>query len=238
MNDYIHINDVFTKWKIGDGIVSLISENNEVPWKNQLDYVSLDFEYHGNNSGLKIISPLLENMLDNGILSDQSAIALSKVIYNMYKTQWDKLYSITKLSYNPIENYNRIETLNITENNTGTVNNKDNTTYGKKLTSSSTANATQNNDVYGFNSIDSIPSDKQNGNNKLDGSETYSGTDSIENLRTDNLSHEIERNSSISGNIGVATSQQMLESEINLWKWNFFNNIFKDIDKVLCINIY
>lgn len=41
-----------------------------------------------------------------------------------------------------------------------------------------------------------------------------------------------------SGNIGVTTSQQMLESEIALWDWNFVNSIFDDIDTVLTINIY
>lgn len=42
-----------------------------------------------------------------------------------------------------------------------------------------------------------------------------------------------------SGNIGVTTSQQMIESERNLWLWNFFYRIvFPDIDKVLTLNIY
>lgn len=41
------------------------------------------------------------------------------------------------------------------------------------------------------------------------------------------------------GNIGVTTSQQMIESERNLWMWNFFRNVvFPDVDKILALRIY
>ena len=41
-----------------------------------------------------------------------------------------------------------------------------------------------------------------------------------------------------SGNIGVTTSQQMAESDIQLWKWNFFYEVFSDIDNVFTISTY
>ena len=42
-----------------------------------------------------------------------------------------------------------------------------------------------------------------------------------------------------SGNIGVTTSQQMIESERAVWMWNFFHDVvFPDIDRVLTIQIY
>ena len=41
------------------------------------------------------------------------------------------------------------------------------------------------------------------------------------------------------GNIGVTTSQQMLQSEIDLWQWNYFKNvIFPNIDGVLTLDLY
>ena len=41
------------------------------------------------------------------------------------------------------------------------------------------------------------------------------------------------------GNIGVTTSQQMIESERELWKWNFFRDVvFPDLDRVLTLAIY
>ena len=41
------------------------------------------------------------------------------------------------------------------------------------------------------------------------------------------------------GNIGVTTTQQMLESEREVWTWNFFYDIvFRDIDKLLTLQVY
>jgi hypothetical protein len=41
------------------------------------------------------------------------------------------------------------------------------------------------------------------------------------------------------GNIGVTTSQQMLQSERDLWVWNFFRDVvFPDLDYILTIPVY
>ena len=70
-------------------------------------------------------------------------------------------------------------------------------------------------------------------------------TDNLTEGRTDNLSetdsgtHSDTRTLTRSGNVGVTTSQQMLQSEIDLWKWNFiYNVVFPSIDKVLTICNY
>ena len=41
-----------------------------------------------------------------------------------------------------------------------------------------------------------------------------------------------------SGNIGVTTSQQMAQSSLDLWKWNFFYDIFRDVDSIFTITTY
>ena len=42
-----------------------------------------------------------------------------------------------------------------------------------------------------------------------------------------------------SGNIGVTTSQQMIESERQLWIWNYFENVvFPDLDNILTLPLY
>ena len=41
-----------------------------------------------------------------------------------------------------------------------------------------------------------------------------------------------------SGNIGVTTSQMMAESEIKLWQWLFFEEVFKDIDNIFTLSTY
>ena len=51
---------------------------------------------------------------------------------------------------------------------------------------------------------------------------------------TDSGSHSLHRH----GNIGVTTSQQMIESEIVLRQKNFFEIVFSDIDRLLTLLIY
>lgn len=41
-----------------------------------------------------------------------------------------------------------------------------------------------------------------------------------------------------SGNIGVTTSQQLLLSEIGLWKWNFYRAVFDAVDSYLALSIF
>lgn len=72
---------------------------------------------------------------------------------------------------------------------------------------------------------------------EYDTSETDTGsvtdTESGENTRTRN--YELTR----SGNIGTTTSQMMLQSERDLWVWNFFRDVvFPDIDYLLTIPVY
>ena len=72
----------------------------------------------------------------------------------------------------------------------------------------------QQNDVYGFNSTAAVPS----------------GTGHDEYIDNTELTR--------SGNIGVTTSQQMIQSERDLWVWKFFEQVFQDVDTVLSIDVY
>lgn len=74
---------------------------------------------------------------------------------------------------------------------------------------------------------------------------TDTRTDNLTNQRTDNLSETTSGTDSSSrtltrtGNIGVTTSQQMIQSERDLWLWNFFYSVvFKDVDRVTTIATY
>lgn len=88
----------------------------------------------------------------------------------------------------------------------------------------STTRTTENNtrSRYAFNSVNAIPTEIETP--PLDMVKTHAGT----------------RTLTRSGNIGVTTSQQMLESEIALWSnnFNFFREIFKSLDEILTLDIY
>lgn len=90
-------------------------------------------------------------------------------------------------------------------------------TVASKVTNSITSDAS----VYGFNSSDAVP------NSTVTNSSTSEGS-ADDNIRTVNRS----------GNIGVTTSQQMLESELSLRKYKFYHQIMNDIDKYMCLLVY
>lgn len=75
--------------------------------------------------------------------------------------------------------------------------------------------------TYGFNSDTSVPTGESS-------TETTSEGNENDNNRT------LTR----SGNIGVTTSQQMLQSELDLRKWNFANMLYDDVDSICCLSIY
>lgn len=114
--------------------------------------------------------------------------------------------------------------------------------------------------VYAMNSTDPVPSSKTKTDLKNKSEEEQTGTfateKAVEGVLIDETSTtgtfktETEKtgtyeskttyNSTLerSGNIGVTTSQQMAQSEIELWKWLYFEDVFKDLDKILTLDTY
>lgn len=139
---------------------------------------------------------------------------LVEMIYTLNIENWNKLYENYTITYNPIENYSMTEKGKKT--NTGTQNNRQSGTARSETTSN----------IYAYNVNTSNPSSSSIATSNPD----------LENVRTDNLTemNELTR----SGNIGVTTSAQMIEENIKLWVWKFFETVFKDIDRVLTIGVY
>lgn len=139
---------------------------------------------------------------------------LVEMIYTLNIENWNKLYENYTVTYNPIENYSMTE--NSKKTNTGT--------QGNRQTGNARSESTSN--IYAYNVNTSNPSS----------SSVATSNPNLENVRTDNLAetNELTR----SGNIGVTTSAQMIEENIKLWIWKFFDSVFKDIDRVLTIGVY
>lgn len=230
----------------------------DVPWKNENIDISLDLDYFGNTSGYKYISPLVFRILsqDNDVtLSNERISQLAGVIFHKYITTWRKEYATMFFEYNPISNYDMTEegyeevTRGYTKDNTGTQGIARTGTQGNTgtETTQSTMQGSADRGIYGFNSATDVDADTTTSQNS--GSDTtqssFTRTDNLSDTRTDNLSEEYTGNDehshtiSRSGNIGVTTSQQMIESERQLYMWNFFQSVvYPDIDKVLTIATY
>lgn len=226
------LNSVYPEW-VTKGIFSYLNAL-EVPWKNDVSGNQLDIIYHGSRSGNKIIGSLIENYLDNNTVSDDNKIIIAQAIYTIYINNWNALYKTLSLEYNPIENYSMTETENVQDTHKGTLESNGNNT--DTYTETTLVDDTSNNQLWGFNSTDSVNSDKQTGDTTRDVESTMDSTHKNTDRETKDITSD--RTLKRSGNIGVTTSQQMIESERQLWLWNFFESVFSDIDKILVLKIY
>lgn len=136
---------------------------------------------------------------------------------------WERLYKLMLMEYNPIENYNRVED---SDNQ-----NRGATTHSGKDISQGSASDTITNHITSFDSNDLQTHDR---------SQDISGTtDEIRHghVITDTTGYHLH--SQISGNIGVTTSQQMAEQELDITpKLNIFDIIIKSFISRFCLLVY
>ena len=185
---------------------------------------------------------LLPGYVEAGIFIDYLAVTA----YQMFNTAWSYQYKALTADYNPINNYDSVENSTDTHEYTGTQTTEHETTKNNTDTPDITRTSNGSNDsagsLYGFNSTSAVPSDEANGTSqstdKETGTVTSNGKENGTNTRTDNLKETITHELTRSGNIGVTTSQQMIESELELRKKQFYNIMIHDIINFLCLPIY
>lgn len=171
---------------------------------------------------------------------------MANAVLSVYNNAWSYQYKALTTEYNPINNYDSVENSTDTHEYTGTQTNEHEATKNNTDTPNITRTSNGSNDssgsLYGFNSTSAVPSDEANGTSqstdKETGTVTSNGTENGTNTRTDNLKETITHELTRSGNIGVTTSQQMIESELELRKKQFYNIMIRDIINFLCLPIY
>lgn len=126
------------------------------------------------------------------------------------------------IEYAPLENYDRHEDWTDTLDSDGT-----NSTTGTNDTSTS---GTVTTDVSAYDSNGYQPKDKVTSSETIDNDTTENSTSTLDN--------EGVHTGRIHGNIGVTTSQQMLEAELDLGYWNIYSRITDMFLKEFCIMIY
>lgn len=168
---------------------------------------------------------------------------------------WNRIYSASLLEYNPIENYNRTEettrqrfgkvTNSGKDTNQASGDDRDVSSGTDSMSRSGTDTDTTSKTSY--ENLAYAPTEKREyANGTL---ETYnkSGTITHTNGRKDEYTHGhiIEDDtgetidSNISGNIGVTTSQQMLEQELEIApKLNIINYIIESFKNRFCLLVY
>lgn len=208
--------------KIPQGILQKIENLTgvELPWTESNSLLDIDYVYRW--SGYKSISPLVAHLLsEDGTMSESGYNTLAGIVWSHFGTPWTKKYNALMTQYAPLENYDMTE-----EEDNSIVD--DATTHITGDATNNVTSTTGSRSVYGYNSSSPVPSESDSGSTSTD---TDMTTD-YDNERT------IDRTLTRHGNIGVTTSQQMLQSELELRSYKFFEEVYKDIDSILCLMVY
>lgn len=265
--------DVYANYTTDGGVFSPMAN---APWIETMMGMNLDIAYLDGHSGERYCSNFINHRLgDSAVLSSDNRTLIANILWAMFGIQWTRLWATMKpIDYEPLTNYQMEETIegtesstrtpDLTKGDTGTVQstgqdkrtpNITRTGTGTVKDDGTSSGSTQNN-LWGFNSTASIPSDMSDvaGTNEntttRDLTENETGTDTTDKTNTDTYNRSYtetgtdttagtsSRKLTRKGNIGTNTFQNLLQQERNLWMYNFFEQVFKDVDSVLTIPIY
>ena len=248
------LREAFDGWQTGDGIFNYLSQSTAMPWASNTFATSstLDLEYFGNRSGGKYCSPIVKLLIDDeGLLSSQARQSIANLIVAKYLVNWQKLWATMTAEYNPIHNYDMTEESDTSTADDRNISRADTSgsfgtmtdEFGKGQTITHGRGETDTTYRYGMNNTEPLTKPAESltvqesgttgvadtGSNTSTSQSTDTSRSSVMEGKSGTEHHELRR----SGNIGVTTSQQMLQSERDLWTWNYFDQIFKDLDAEL-----
>lgn len=145
---------------------------------------------------------------------------------------WQRIYSASLLEYNPIENYNRTEEETITDNRTEAHTGNDKNTQSGQDTSSGSMTGSEthsgtdtttnkitaydSNTLYNHDTQDLAHGMSVADSNTTSGSLNYGKVETFTHGESIKHTGDTTRENHTSGNIGVTTSQQMLQQEVDI----------------------
>lgn len=164
---------------------------------------------------------------------------------------FDRMYKSLRMEYSPIENYDRIEDIKREYKDSGT--DTETLTLGSSTTSSHTGTDTDSiqgsgsneKGVYAYNEDGYTNREKDTETHNSNNTQTYNSTvtntgSGSDKTQTDYGKQRTETESTrIHGNIGVTTSQQMIESEMSLRaKYDIYKIISREFEREFLVQIY
>lgn len=163
---------------------------------------------------------------------------------------WERLYKTTLLEYNPIENYDRMEEWTEAEdtkkNTEADATGTSKTDTDGKSTRESNTDGVINDQKYvsAYNEVEFTPTERDNNTqNEKNNSEqkdvgTVSVKTSAENTTDETGNRNLLRKGRAHGNIGVTTSQQMIEAERDVALYNIIDVIINSFKNRFCLQVY
>ena len=250
------LRDVFDGWELGTGLFSFLAAQGTMPWANaeNVDNSVLDIAYFGNHSGGKFCAPLVKLLInDEGVIPTAARVTLAKILISKYLNNWNHLWETNVAVYSPIHNYDMYEERDLatTDDNIETTDGKLSRTGTEGLTHGmveSTQHGRTEDNVnykYGLNTTE-YQQNRSDENVSTEGGTTTttdSGTDTTTRNLVDSTDQKVTEDNEGTeheethryGNIGVTTTQKLIQEERNLWLWNFFDEVFNDLDKELAL---
>ena len=155
---------------------------------------------------------------------------------------WNELYDTTQYEYNPIWNKDGTITELETRDLKGSDHTTDNTDRIDNLEDKETRDLKDENlhSVYGFNSDSAAPESKDNGS--YTGNDTFNHTGrqdidrTFDKATTDTGTVKHERTEQ--GNIGLTSTQQLIEEQRKVVEFNIMDVIIKDFIQRFCLGVY
>ena len=146
-----------------------------------------------------------------------------------------RIYEALRMEYSPIENYDRKENNTRDYENSGI--DKASTTLGSTTTSTNIGTNDNENKVSAYNESDYTNREKDIQSHNSTVTNTGSGTDTTQTEY--GLKRKEVEDVRVHGNIGVTTSQQMIESELSLRaKYDIYKIIAKEFEREFLVQIY
>lgn len=208
-----------------------------------------------------VVSSILEETSDFPVLiTDLETLRFAISQWSRHRVDiWARMLETTEFEYNPIENYDRTETENSTTTHTGSGTVKGDGGEEKVISSDSnnrtdnhtqkrTGNDSQTESVAAFNAggmtdhttsrTDYNITDTYNGTIGDTGNSTSTRTNKHGETETRNFSDDYTKEVRIHGNIGVTTTQQMIEQERKIIDYDIIDIIVSEYKNKFCILIY
>ena len=224
VNDLYPIDDILSTETslIFDELVDKTDLNDFI---NSDNVVTLNQDYYLSHSNDKYVSPFVEKLYDDGKSATEITSFVASIVYNRFGVKWKKIYDALMTEYNPLENYSmeeeRTPDLSFEE------------TQNEKSDIKTERETSATNSYKGFNASDPVVVNKTDGEENVETSGAK-----LDNEVSKTTTHTGSETLTRSGNIGVTTSQQMLESEFKVRQYDFYKMIYNDIDSVLCLSVY
>lgn len=191
-----------------------------------------------------------KDLLINAILLECGELEVIYPEYNFMKfaieawshkelPTWQRIYNASLLEYNPIENYNRTEETTIVDDGSDIHSGNDTSRNSGSDSNTGGGSLTRQNDTTGYDSNTFVPREKTTDTTTDTNTTTYGGVNTF--THGEQIARDNERTitGNISGNIGVTTSQQMLEQEIEIaGKLNIYNLISDSFKNRFCLQVY